>query len=732
MVSQVGTNGHDWTEVHKLLQEQRQYMVETLGESISRQTTAIERLTKQQTLMEAEVRLALAVRSASRFSQPRAVLRQTAGFGSQFIQRENCQNSSMEASDVSMSVPGSDTAEQAESRRASVMQNLAHSAKIFHADPFSRHWWKEEFTELRRACGHCGLVLMNFCRRRRDGTPSDMRMALRKVVLCPAFDMFFGLLILCNSVLIGVETHYNATLVERGRSSGGYNEDATGRLLEYLQLVFGILFTVELLLRFGAQGCREFIWGSNWRWNYFDTLLVLTFAITFIIELAHTAKTAGATRVFRAARFCRILRTVRLVRASTYAHEFRKMAFAMQHSALTLFWALLLLFFIIYVFATTFTQVATDFVYELGEDERAGKQPDISSEDLEKLVEYWGNLPSSLYSLYAALCGGYSWTELVIPLDQVSWVLVAVFLTYIAVATFGAVNVVTSVFVESAMGSTQHFMDIKMQETLNTKRMHEAHLRDLFNEVDADGSGAISFHELERLLGDPHFMVYLDTIDRKGSDAKELFRMLDYDGSGLITKEEFCNGFLRLKGEAKSFDIHRLVLHNQEFMECLSRSCRRTYNTVLDMFAVMASIDEALHEELPEKLAGPVHEAFYRDKYSLAMTNRSGDSTPTTRQTDRVIRGIQHSRRSPRLPDVPASWASRRPAEASSRASSAPPESKDENGVTPTPVATVLELVRAPATRAGTHSSHVPLPSRRQVLRGNSQATVELHEIFEI
>merc|ERR1711862_91901 len=39
-------------------------------------------------------------------------------------------------------------------------------------------------------------------------------------------------------------------------------------------------------------------------------------------------------------------------------------------------------------------------------------------------------------------------------------------------------------------------------------------------------------------------------------DAHLLFRLMDADGSGAIDIDEFCDGLFRLKGEAKSYDMH--------------------------------------------------------------------------------------------------------------------------------------------------------------------------------
>merc|ERR1712194_336505 len=45
-----------------------------------------------------------------------------------------------------------------------------------------------------------------------------------------------------------------------------------------------------------------------------------------------------------------------------------------------------------------------------------------------------------------------------------------------------------------------------------------------------------------------------------------LFRLLDADGNGEVDIEEFCEGCLRLKGDAKSFDIHCLMYENQRML----------------------------------------------------------------------------------------------------------------------------------------------------------------------
>merc|ERR1711912_197373 len=94
--------------------------------------------------------------------------------------------------------------------------------------------------------------------------------------------------------------------------------------------------------------------------------------------------------------------------------------------------------------------------------------------------------------------------------------------------------------------------------------MYVQHLKEVFNDIDKDGSGAINGDEMEFFLEDPELAHYLESIDIFPHDARTLFRLLDGDDSGEVSIEEFCEGCLRLKGEAKSFDIHKVLKSNND------------------------------------------------------------------------------------------------------------------------------------------------------------------------
>merc|ERR1719221_1260996 len=135
------------------------------------------------------------------------------------------------------------------------------------------------------------------------------------------------------------------------------------------------------------------------------------------------------------------------------------------------------------------------------------------SQALKPLRECYGSLGLALYSLYMAMTGGRSWGELMDPLVEVGWFYVLLFLMFISLTFFGVLNIVTAIFVDSAMQSQQHYKDLLIQENLMKKEVYTQHLRDVFQQIDADCSGYINGDEMEFCLAEPCLNLYLESID---------------------------------------------------------------------------------------------------------------------------------------------------------------------------------------------------------------------------
>merc|ERR1712176_1250046 len=140
------------------------------------------------------------------------------------------------------------------------------------------------------------------------------------------------------------------------------------------------------------------------------------------------------------------------------------------------------------------------------------------------------------------------------------------FLMYIALMLFGVSNVVTSVFVESAIMSAQHYRELIVEEKQHTKEIAVKHMKEIFRQIDSNGSGEISANEMEFFLTQPDLKSYFDALDINAENARMLFRLMDVSNSGKINVEEFCDGCLRLQGEAKSVDVHTMIFQVKRFL----------------------------------------------------------------------------------------------------------------------------------------------------------------------
>merc|ERR1712157_403426 len=91
-------------------------------------------------------------------------------------------------------------------------------------------------------------------------------------------------------------------------------------------------------------------------------------------------------------------------------------------------------------------------------------------------------------------------------------------------------------------------------------------MREVFKQIDVDGSGEISMTEMEYFLTEPGLNAYVDALGITADNTRMLFRLMDVDNSGRIDLDEFCEGCLRLQGEARSIDIHTLIFQVKLFL----------------------------------------------------------------------------------------------------------------------------------------------------------------------
>merc|ERR1740129_1650555 len=207
--------------------------------------------------------------------------------------------------------------------------------------------------------------------------------------------------------------------------------------------------------------------------------------------------------IIRIVRVFRLFRVFRMVRLLSMFSELRMFIICVGNSMRSLLWTVIMIFLIVYVCGVGITEVVTDVKI------RAKMQHD------HPLLALYGSLGISMLPLYVAF------------------------------TVFAFLNVITGVFVDTALSAA---IDDK-----NKLLMYQ--LQMFLEQTDVDESGTITWREFSSQLRNPHLERFLKAVDLDAQESWNLFQLIDIDGSGEVSIEDFVCGFMRVTGNAKAIDL---------------------------------------------------------------------------------------------------------------------------------------------------------------------------------
>merc|ERR1712183_1232654 len=108
-------------------------------------------------------------------------------------------------------------------------------------------------------------------------------------------------------------------------------------------------------------------------------------------------------------------------------------------------------------------------------------------------------------------------------------------------------------------------------------------LQEAFHEGDTDHSGEISWREFLLEMNGPRFKGCLQELGVEVEDLKNLFSLLDVDGSGSVGEAELVKGSLRLMGDAKALDLALLMNYQRSNAEEWAAHARQVESYLLEL-----------------------------------------------------------------------------------------------------------------------------------------------------
>lgn len=357
---------------------------------------------------------------------------------------------------------------------------------------FGRSSTKREL-DRRLSSVHLGKAAGNF-----HNTP------LAQMVTGVRFSLGSAVFATANAAMIGVTTQVMAL-------------DQTDQIPSWslvLDILLFIAFAVEIALKAYVHGysflfIKRHGMAGTLAGNMFDLFAL----VTMFLELVLLVILSNAMWIgFSITRIIRVLRTVVVLRRNTKhgPHVMQTLMASVMTSISVFVYVAMIIFVIIYLFAVFFTQVVLNY--------RIGHATVFTEDD--PMDKYWGTMTFSVMTLFQAISGGLDWSEFVKPIYDIHGSLSFLFAGYIGFAVFALLNVITGIFVDSAMKNAKDDLDNEMLKKVRN-------FMSLASGVDAESS-TITYEQYKTHLNDDWMQEYFEFIEVDPSEAKKPFQIVGY------------------------------------------------------------------------------------------------------------------------------------------------------------------------------------------------------------
>merc|ERR1719424_368118 len=350
-----------------------------------------------------------------------------------------------------------------------------------------------------------------------------------RVILDPQFDMLVGVVVLLNSVSMGLETEVSDPGVLFVLVAG--------------DIVFLVVFTLELLLR--AFAMRQYLF--NTLSDVMDAAIVVSGWVQVVLEIvlrgSDVLSLLAVLKVFRALRALRVLRMF--------------VFFDGLWLAVSSFFACLGPLLWTCIFIMIILLIMSQFAVHL-----LGTNGDFDGVCLD-----YGNGCQTQKELFGATITGATslfqvmtldeWRTVTQPLcDRKSWAYLF-FGFWICIGSLALMNLVTAVVIENSMQRTLNSEEFQRVKKVFAAEQEGSQIRSLLSKIDLSqvNPAELMAHRYEwTTLG-----VMLDALDiQDEADVEKLTKICDINGDGTVTSAELLDFCLILR--KVSGDILRMAL----------------------------------------------------------------------------------------------------------------------------------------------------------------------------
>eukprot|EP00929_Paragymnodinium_shiwhaense_P118762 TRINITY_DN9067_c0_g3_i2.p1 TRINITY_DN9067_c0_g3~~TRINITY_DN9067_c0_g3_i2.p1 ORF type:complete len:681 (+),score=121.73 TRINITY_DN9067_c0_g3_i2:153-2195(+) len=385
------------------------------------------------------------------------------------------------------------------------------------------------------------------------------------------FDALCGSVILANTMYMVLVTNKHMLLMSTSPESQQGTSDAA------VELAFFVFYVIELLIRLLVHKLYFFC-NEDFAWNSLDCFLVVLATFEYAVNAAAGSMNFMFLRILRLLKVSKLLRVVRAVR---FLAELRLFIDCLRGCAMSLFWALVMIFIVLLLFSLLFVQSLATHLQDDASNASGSRTA---------IIERFGSVEDAMITLLEIACGfgdWYSTYKVVSVTGGFTTTLFVFFTLFMAVAVW---NIVTSVFLENTMKVTQPDREVELLIKHRQDVEDAKELMQVCQLADSDGSGTVSLTEFQEFMCNDAFRRYFDMRGIDIKDTELFFHMVTMStGATEIDLEAFVGSCLRVKGSATSIDLHTLGFE----MKIMNQIEKRFFMFAEQQFA---NLDEKISE----------------------------------------------------------------------------------------------------------------------------------------
>eukprot|EP00927_Polykrikos_kofoidii_P023106 TRINITY_DN21385_c0_g1_i5.p1 TRINITY_DN21385_c0_g1~~TRINITY_DN21385_c0_g1_i5.p1 ORF type:complete len:549 (+),score=75.90 TRINITY_DN21385_c0_g1_i5:72-1718(+) len=361
------------------------------------------------------------------------------------------------------------------------------------------------------------------------------------------FEPSVALLIFFDVALLGLEAE--------ARIDGDVSE--TNWLFVATMLV-KFFFLFEVILRFFTYGAK-FILTSNLM--KLDILVVLCSLLDIVFS--NTLRVVGGNYIsgsLNIVRFFRLLRVARTGRKYPGVRPVWHLLSGLKASLVTMWWVVVLMG----VFSYGFAIIGVEMIPPMDR---------VASNVVDELaLAKFGTLADSTMSLLQIITLDDA-SEVYRPLIMLgtSRLFCALYFgCFIVIVAIAFMNLVTAAIVEESFSQAAQNKEMQQEVEHQRQRALIPRLREMFELIDLDGSGEVSWDEIQQSP-----IELQEELSRmtKTDDLYEIFQLLDDDNSGAVGIDEFLDGILKsMKSTSGDVTINLLIRKLMRQVASLSAS----------------------------------------------------------------------------------------------------------------------------------------------------------------